>query len=251
MKSVFMASVAVATLIAAPAFAQDTVAYAGLSFQAKQTDNSYNDIEENITAVEGAVSTPIFGNWTVAANLEAKYVDSNWYSSESELQGTVALTKLIGTYRVGGLYAATEAFGETMSTFGVVADKYFDRATVGGAVTYSSIYGYDIWGVEADAAYYPMPALRLNAGVRYQDNEARWGYGSESVTGTVGAEYQIASSPYTVYGNYAYTDNNSYAMDFDSFKVGVRYNFGGTLQSRDQAGIRVQKGTYLPTFMLD
>lgn len=238
MKTVFFASAAAAALIAAPAFAQDTAGSVGVSYQYSDTDiGAVKGIEQDTFAIDGVVATPIFGDWTVTGAAATTYSDGDAFAKgETTLSGSAALTKVIGTYRVGGFYAAEEFQGSTLNTFGAVAQKYFDKATVTGTASYGSVYDADIWSVKADVAYYATDALRLNAGVGYSNNEDAYGFDADAVELNVGAEYQFAASPYSVFAGYTYADSDDLAVEANAIKVGVRYNFGGNLQARDRAG---------------
>lgn len=236
MKTVFFASAAAAALIAAPAFAQDTAGSVGVSYQYNETDvNGIKGIDTDAFALDGVVATPIFGDWTVTAAAKVENVEGDFAKSETQLSGSAALTKLVGTYRLGGFYAAEESYGDTVTTFGAVTQKYFDKATVTGIVAYSNVGQEDTWSVNADAAYYATPALRLNAGIGYDNVDFKIG-DVEYVSATVGAEYQLAASPYSIFGSYTYTDSDDLRLEDNGIKIGVRYNFGGNLQARDRAG---------------
>lgn len=249
MKTVFFVSAAAAALIAAPAMAQ-TAGSASVSYKYSDTDiASVKGIDTDAFALEGAVATPIFGDWTVTAEAAVTNVESDLAASETNLSGAAALTKVIGSYRVGGFYAASEMPGSTLNTVGAVAQKYFDRATVSGVASYGSVYDADIYTVKADVAYYATSDLRLNAGVSYQ-NADFGGADADAIAGTIGAEYQFANSPYAVYGSYTYTDSDDMALEDNAIKIGVRYSFGGGLQARDRAGARmdVSNNLFVPFF---
>lgn len=238
MKTVFFASAAVAALIAAPAFAQDTAGSVGLSYQYTDADIGIaSGVETNTVVLDGVVATPVFGDWTVTFAGNGTYHDSDIaaFDEETTLAGSFALTKVIGSYRVGGFVAGEEFAGSTLNTFGGVAQKYFDRATLTGVASYGTVYDADIWSVEADAAYYATPALRLNAGLSYKNAELL-GQDADVLAAKIGAEYQFAASPYSAFASYTYTDSDDFALEANGIKVGVRYNFGGNLQARDRAG---------------
>ncbi|MNJ63489.1 hypothetical protein D3C77_593950 [compost metagenome] len=95
----------------------------------------------------------------------------------------------------------------------------------------------DIWTVAGDAAFYATPQMRLNAGASYSNAENLFVGGDvEGWSAGVGAEYQFASSPYSVFGGYDYVKSSDLDMDANVFSIGLRYSFGGGLQARDQAG---------------
>lgn len=233
MKTVFFATAAAAAaLIAAPAMAQDAIGSVGVSYDYTDVDGLG---ETNGATVDGIVATPIFGDWTVTMAGNVAYTDADFAGEDTSVAGAIALTKKIGTYRVGGFYKAAEAYRDTENTFGAVAQKYFDQATLTGVASYSTVYDQNVWSVAGEAAYYATPALRLAAGVSYSDAEFA-GIDGDVWAAKVGAEYQVAQSPYSVFASYTYTDGDDFAIESDGIKVGVRYNFGGGLQARDQAG---------------
>lgn len=233
MKTVFLASVAAATLIAAPAFAQNAIGSVGVAY-------NYADVEGtdvNRAVVDGSVASPVFGDWTVTLNAEGAYTDVDGLGDETTLAGAVHLTKKIDDMRFGGFVGASEALGGTMTTFGLEGQKYLDRATLTGVASYGTVHDADIWTVAGDAAFYATPQLRLNAGASYSNAENLFiGGDVEGWSAGVGAEYQLANSPYSVFGGYDYVKSSDLDMDANVFSIGMRYSFGGGLQARDQAG---------------
>lgn len=233
MKTVFLASVAAATLIAAPAFAQNAIGSVGVAY-------NYADVEGtdvNRAVVDGSVASPVFGDWTVTFNAEGAYTDVDGLGDDTTLAGAVHLTKKIEDMRFGGFVGASEVLGGTMTTFGLEGQKYLDRATLTGVASYGTVHDADIWTVAGDAAFYATPQLRLNAGASYANAEDLFVGGDvEGWSAGVGAEYQFANSPYSVFGGYDYVKSSDLDMDANVFSIGLRYSFGGGLQARDQAG---------------
>ncbi len=234
MKTVFLASVAAATLIAAPAFAQNAIGSVGVAYNYADVENT--DVNRGV--IDGTVASPVFGDWTVTFNAEAAYTDVKHGGDETTLAGAVHLSKKINDMRFGGFVAASEFLGGgTMTTFGVEGQKYLERATLTGVASYGTVHNADIWNVAADAAFYATPQLRLNAGAAYANADNLFVGGSVDAWSVgVGAEYQFADSPYSVFGGYDYAKSSDLDADANVFKIGVRYSFGGGLQARDQAG---------------
>ncbi|GAA0767521.1 hypothetical protein [Brevundimonas olei] len=233
MKTVFLASVAAATLIAAPAFAQDAIGSVGVAYNYADVEG----IDVNRGVIDGTVASPVFGDWTVTFNAEGAYTDVQHGGDETTLAGAVHLSKKIEGMRFGGFVGASEALGGTMTTFGLEGQKYLDRATLTGVASYSNLHDADIWNVAADAAFYATPQLRLNAGAAYANADNLFVGGSvDGWSVGVGAEYQFADTPYSVFGGYDYAKSSDLDVDANVFKIGMRYSFGGGLQARDQAG---------------
>lgn len=236
MKTVFLASVAAATLIAAPAFAQDAIGSVGVAYN--YTDADGTDINRGV--IDGVVASPVFGDWTVTFNAEGAYTDVENGGDETTLAGAVHLTKKIEDMRFGGFVGASEFANTTMTNFGLEGQKYLDRATLTGVVEYGTAADADMWTVAGDAAFYATSQLRLNAGASYSNIDADnifLGAGDvDAWSAGVGAEYQFANSPYSVFGGYDYVKSSDLDVDANVFKIGMRYSFGGGLQARDQAG---------------
>lgn len=233
MKTVFLASVAAATLIAAPAFAQDAVGSAGIGYVHTDTEGFKTDGAQ----LDGVGAFQVAPEWTVTVNSAVNYADSD-FGDDTTAAAAAHLTKTIGSdLRLGGFVGVTDLGGDETFSVGAEVQKYLASATLTGLVSYTDLDGADAWTFGGDAAYYVNPSFRLNAGVSYTNVDADlaeadvWAYGA-------GAEYQFANSPFSVSGTYqrVSTDFANVDVDADVFMVGARYNFGGTLQSLDRAG---------------
>ncbi|MNS27414.1 hypothetical protein D3C72_593630 [compost metagenome] len=233
MKTVFLASVAAATLIAAPAFAQDAVGSAGIGYVHTDTEGFKTDGAQ----LDGVAAFKVAPEWTVTVNGAVNYADSD-FGDDTSAAAAAHLTKTFGSdLRVGGFAGVNDLGDDETFTVGAEVQKYLASATLTGLVSYTDLDGADAWTFGGDAAYYVNPSLRLNAGVSYNNIDAgqgdvdAWAYGA-------GAEYQFANSPFSVYGTVqrASIDAIGGDIDQDTFMVGARYNFGGTLQSLDRAG---------------
>lgn len=233
MKTVFLASVAAATLIAAPAFAQDAVGSAGIGYVHTDTEGFKTDGAN----LDGVGAFKVAPEWTVTVNGAVNYADSN-VGDDTAVSAAAHLTKTFSAdLRAGGFVVASDIGDANTFTVGGEVQKYFASTTLTGLVAYTDSDLGDTWTIGGDAAYYVNPSLRLNAGVSYNTVDTAagdvdaWAYG-------VGAEYQFANSPFSVHGSYQRVSTDAIVADIDSdvFMIGARYNFGGTLQSLDRAG---------------
>jgi len=233
MKSLLLATAAVAAFAAAPALAQDAAGSVGVTYTDTSIESGLGDADLDTWSLDGVAAMPAFGDWTVtlAANLE-----NTEFLGDDDTAGaaSVGLSRMFGSdMRLGGFVAASDAGDDTAWTGGLRAQKYLANATLTGVVAYTDVDGTEIWTVGGDAAFYVTPSLRLNAGVTFDsvddaDVDA-WTYG-------VGAEYDIGSTPFSITAGYARSDLGDIDVDVDSINVGVRYSFGGNQQSRDRAG---------------
>jgi hypothetical protein len=234
MKSLFLATAAVAAFAAAPAFAQSgPVGSVGVSYSNTGIDLGPVDADSDSYAIDGVVAVDAFNGWTATF---AGQVAHNDDANETGVAGTAHLTRMAGSdLRFGGFVGAADAGDETAWTVGGEVQKYLANATLTGAVAWTTADDIDVdaWTVAGDAAFYVMPNLRLNAGLSYSDVDA--GAGSADLwTYGVGAEYEIANTPFSVAAGFNRGDVED--IKIDTWTIGLRYSFGGGLQARDRAG---------------
>lgn len=234
MKSLFLATAAVAAFAAAPAFAQSgPVGSVGVSYANSEFDAGAASVDTDSYAIDGVVAVDAFNGWTATF---AGTVDHNDDLNDTAVAGTVHMTTVINSdLRIGGFVGAADIADETALSVGGVVQKYLANATLTGAVAYTDAddLNIDAWTVSGDAAFYVMPNLRLNAGLSYSDVDA--GAGSADLwTYGVGAEYEIANTPFSVAAGFNRGDIED--LKIDTWTVGLRYSFGGGLQARDRAG---------------
>lgn len=235
MKSLFLATTAVAALLAAPAFAQDAVGSVGASYVNSQADLGPFEAEGDGALVDISVASPAFGEWTVTTAVQASYSDSQVDDEDVGLAGSVHLSRNFAGVRAGAFAAASDAGDATLWTFGGQVQKYFDQATLSGVASYGSTDDVDVWTVGGDVAYYPMANLRLNANLAYNSVEVE-DFDVDALTYGAGAEYQFGDSPFTAFGTWDRASVDDFDLDIDTFSIGMRYSFGGSLQTRDRSG---------------
>lgn len=230
MKSLLLATAAVATFAAAPALAQDAAA-GSIGVQYSSADAGAPDDLET-WSLDGVSAMPAFGAWTVTLAADIDRQDFGG-SEDTSASGSVGLSTVVGgDMRLGGFVAASDAGDDTAWTGGFRAQKYLSQATLTGVVAYTDVFDTDVVTVSGDAAFYATQNLRLNAGVAYDSIDSgdfdAWTY-------NVGAEYDIGSTPFAVTAGYAKSEFDG-GGDVDTWSLGVRYTFGGNQQSRDRAG---------------
>ena len=76
--------------------------------------------------------------------------------------------------------------------------------------------------------------FRLNANIGYASVDAGAGNDDDAMIYGVGGEYQFASFPVSIAAGYNTADFDG--GDVDTWTIGVRYNWGGTLRDRDRSG---------------
>lgn len=242
MKSLFLATAAVAALIAAPAAAQN-VGSVGVTYANTDFDDAF---DSDAWAVDGTVAMPAFGDWTVT--LDGAVTQNELLGEDTEsLSGAVHLTKMFGSdLRAGGFVAADDAVLDLAWTVGAEVQKYMGKTTLTGSLAYTTMdtlgVEADAWTVGGEAAYYVMPNVRLSAGLGYSDIEIM-DESEDALTYGVAGEYEFAQTPISIRAGFSRTDFAD--SDIDTWTIGLRYNFGGDMQSRERAGANLSGGTSL------
>lgn len=243
MKTLFLATAAVAAFAAAPALAQTApTGSLGATWSQAETDVGGSDFEADGYAIDGVVAGPVYGDWTVTFGAQMAWADGT-IDDDKVFSGQLHLTKNFNGVRAGGFVSASDSVpGATLWSVGAEAQKYFDKATLTGAVSYGSIseLDADLWSVGVDGGYYVLPNLRVNANAAYSeiqvaDTETNaFSYGAA-------AEYQINSTPMSVYASWGRTTLDDFDLDVDTVSLGLRFNFGGDLQQRERAGANLTR----------
>ena len=234
MKSLFLATAAVAAFAAAPALAQSgPVGSVGVSYSNSEIDFGGLEADGDSYAIDGVVAVDAFSGWTATFAGTVAHDDD---ADDTGVAGTAHLTRMAGSdVRFGGFVGAADIGDETAWTVGAEAQKYLAGATLTGSLAYTTADDVDVdaWTLGGDAAFYPMANLRLNVGASYSNLDAGgadadlWTYGA-------GAEYEIANTPFSVAAGYTRGDVED--VTIDTWTIGLRYSFGGGLQARDRAG---------------
>jgi hypothetical protein len=250
MKTLFLATAAVAAFAAAPALAQTApTGSVGVTWNNVEAKTDGGKFEADGYSVDGVVAGPLTGEWTVTLGVQGAWTDGDFDHSKT-FSGEAHVTRtLADDMRVGGFIGAADAGkSSTLWTFGAEMQKYFDKATITAALTYGTVSNIDgdIWSGGVDAGYYVMPNLRVNGSVALskvnlgQNDIDAYSYGA-------GAEYQINNSPMSVYGSWDRTTLDFVDVDVDTLSFGLRFNFGGDLQQRDRAGANLTRTVVSPT----
>lgn len=234
MQTLFLATAALAGLLAAPALAQSgPVGSVGVTHSNSEIDFAGLEADTDSYAVDGVVAVDAFKGWTATFSGTVVHNDD---VNETGVAGAAHLTRMAGSdVRFGGFVGAAHVADETAWMVGGEVQKYLAKATLTGSVSYTTINDVDVDAltVGGDVAIYATGNLRLNAGVSYSNLDAG-GVDADLWTYGVGAEYEIANTPFSVAAGFNRGDVED--VTIDTFTIGLRYSFGGRLQARDRAG---------------
>lgn len=238
MKTLLLSTAALAAFAAAPAMAQDAVGSVGVGYAHAQAEVGPLEFDGDAVGLDANIAVPLTGEWTVVLDSALTLTDSDDPQQDtSSLGGRVHLTRAFGDLRVGAFAGGSQVADETLWSFGAEAQKYFDRATVTGAVAYGNVEGVDadLWSVGGDFAYFVSPALRLNAGASWSTVDFAGG-DTDGWAANLGGEYQIPGTALSVFGGYEHAELKDLDVKADTVKVGLRLSFGGDLRARDRSG---------------
>lgn len=142
-----------------------------------------------------------------------------------------------GGYLLGGFAGYANLLGEDVWSAGVETLSYHGDWTIGGAGAYAEDDDINVhgWALNGEARYFFTPMLRVQAGAGYAHVDTPLGDGDGTTVGA-GAEYQPTMLPFSVFGDYLHLHVNDLGLDGDTFRIGLRYTFGGTLKDRDRSG---------------
>ena len=221
--------------VAAPNFAAAQTGYAGLSY------SSNDDADVDTWSLNGAAALgEHFQVDGLYANLEDDGDDADAFNVGGH--GFVRNSNMLYGGYLG--YNSVDVDGSDADEFVVAAEGqyYFNNATASGSIGYADgdveNADYDMWMIDAEYRYFITPNLSVQGNLGYADGEVDNGFDFDGTSYGVGAEYQLASVPVSIYGGWQQTELDVLGADDDSssFGIGVRWNFGGTLKDRSQSG---------------
>lgn len=233
MKTLLLATAAVAAFAAAPAFAQSAgpVGSAGITWSNVEADAGGASADQGFGAVDANVAGD-FGAWTVTFDGSVGWADGEIDEDRAE-SIQVHLTRKFQDIRVGAFVGLAS---EDVTTVGLEAQKYTGPLTVSGALAVSSMDEADVISLNGDVAYFVQDDLRLNVGAGVGNLDTLGGNTRYYSMGA-GAEYRIPATSLSVYGAYDRSTVDDFDLDVDTFSIGLRFNFGAsTLRERNERG---------------
>lgn len=233
-KNLFVAAAAVAFLGSAVAANAQTIGHVGANYSRVEADTAVGDVEGDVLQAEGAVR---FDAGTLGASINGAVTD--YEGGDTVFGATGHLNTNIANGLVGG-FAGVET-SDDITIWGVGVDGQFNLApntTVYGQAGYGNsddLGDADLWAVRGELRHYVSDNFKLqgSAGFLTADTDFGdadgWNLGAE-------AEYQFAGTPFSVLVGYDHFDSNDLGLDSDTFRIGGRYTFGGSIKDRDQSG---------------
>lgn len=237
MKSLFLATAAVAAFAAAPALAQDGVGSIGVVYANSDLDVAGSGAEVESATLDAAFAVPVTADWTVTLDGGLNYALDDVAADSTNVNGRIHATTLVSGVRVGAFAGGSEVYGEQLWSFGAEAQTYLDKVTLTGSLAYETLEGSDAeaWTVAGDASYFITPEFRVNGGAGWTTVEAG-GLDIDGWQANVGGEYRIPGTGMGVTAGFTHAELEDIDVSIDTLSIGLRFSFGGDLQSRERAG---------------
>lgn len=237
MKLRLIATAAAFALVAGAAQAQ-TVGHVGANYSQTEVEAGGFEADSDAFQVEGAVGFDLGG---LGAQLDASVTDSD--DADAVFAGTAHLNTNLGGARVGGFAGAVASDNADLWAVGGEAQADLGAKTVlYGQLGYGQsddLGEIDAWAGRAELRHYYTDNFKVAASLGFVNAESDLGGELEGWNAGVEAEYQFAATPFSVYGGYTRTEFDDVDVSGDTFQVGVRYTFGGSLKARDAGGAQL------------
>ncbi|MBX3431672.1 MAG: porin [Hyphomonadaceae bacterium] len=188
--------------------------------------------DEDFYGLEGAVA--FAGSGSIVFEVDAAVVDGDDSDTAFGLTGHVYARN--DSHLFGGFIGVADSDAADTTWYGgLEANKYFTNWTLAGAVFYGNNDDNDVdgYGVNVEARAFIHDNFRVNGNIGYANVDAGAGDDDVMLYG-VGGEYQFAAMPISITAGYNVADFDG--GDIDTWTIGVRYNWGGTLRDRDRSG---------------
>lgn len=239
----FLLGAAAALAIAVPGVASAQSGYVDLGYSSSEGDVAGFDVEGDGWTFGGA--TAWGGNGSLGGQFDATIGESENTSSWNI--GGHLFTR-DDNYLFGGFvnYGNTEPDGAPDSsawTAGVEGQWYAGRNTFDWAISYSDAEDLDatFTGADVGLTHFATDNFSFGGGLGFGNVDVA-GFDSNTMTYGIGAEYQFASAPISIYGGWNHAEIDDFDTQADTLSVGVRYNWGGSLLERNRSGASLARG---------
>ncbi|MGE5565513.1 MAG: outer membrane protein [Parcubacteria group bacterium] len=230
-KVLFATAMAVVALAAAPALAQG---YVGASTTYSKYDSAGSGDHANWYDVYGGVVAPLSDAYALQFDGDLGWTNSDAATDDTAASGNVHLYRETPNSKLG-VFAGAADVGGTIWNAGVEGQAFLPSSNIGGAIGYVKDDEFDVdgWAAQANGAVFVTDNFDLYGNLGYASVD---GGNVDGWRGGVGAEYQLASTPISFFGEYSHADISDWDYKTDNFTVGVTYSWSGTLRERNHRG---------------
>jgi hypothetical protein len=237
-KYLLAGAAALALLTSAAAANAQSYGYVGANYARTNVDvGGLGDADVNLGELEGAVAFN-GGAWGGQLDGALTYADSDG-GDTTTISGTGHFNAKLGDNLLGGFAGVSHAEDSTLWALGGEG-----QAKLGAATTLYGQLGYgqiddlsdvDFWAGRVELRHFVTDNFKLQGSLGAAKADSDFG-DLDSWNAGVEAEYQFAGTQWSVVGGYDHAAFDDLDADSDTFRIGVRYTFSGSLRDRDAAG---------------
>ncbi|RAK58106.1 outer membrane protein [Phenylobacterium deserti] len=236
-KTLLATTAAFALLASATAAGAQTIGHVGANYGRSNVEiDGLGDADADAGQLEGAIR---FDAGSLGALIEgaATFSDSDG-DDETTLSATGHLNTTISGGLIGGFVGVDHS-----DDVDVVGGGVEGQFALGASTTLYGQLGYanaddlnvDGWAVRAELRHFYTDNFVVKGSLGALTLDSDFG-DADGWTAGVGAEYQFAGTPWSVTGAYEHLNSDDLGLDANTFRIGLRYTFGGTLKARNDAG---------------
>lgn len=238
MRTQLIAATAVAALLTVAGAAQaQTVGHVGANYGRIELDaGALGEADANAAQLEGSVR---FGSDPIGAQIDASVTRFDGDGDDATLwSATGHLNRKFEGGLIGGFAGVSTSDDVTLWAVGAEAQANLAPTTsLYGQLGYGQVDDLgdvDFWAGRAELRHFFADNFKVQGSAGFTKADAAgadldmWNVGAE-------AEYQFAAG-WSVVGAYEHGEIDDVDLSSDTFRIGVRYTFGGTLKDRDQSG---------------
>jgi len=236
-KTLLASAAALALIATASAAGAQTVGHVGANYGRANVDvDGLGDADADAGQLEGAVRFDA-GSLGAAIDGAVTYSDSDG-ENETTLSATGHLNTAVSGGLVGGFVGVDHNDDVDVVGGGVEGQFALGASTVlYGQLGYANAddLNVDGWAVRAELRQFYTDNFVVKGSLGALKLDSDFG-DADAWTAGVAAEYQFAGTPWSVTGGYEHLDSDDVGLGADTFRIGLRYTFGGTLKARNDAG---------------
>ena len=256
MRTMILAAVSALAMVAGAAHAEQANGYVGFEYNHLNADFGLGDGHANVYEGQGAVAMPLSGKFGGQLNLDVDHYD---FGDGLNSQTTVAPTGHLFLRDDKGLVGAFVGYehSDHASLWGAGGEGQIylsDMVTLGGDAGYAQTTDLpgsaklDFWAANGKLSLFPSENVRIDAKGGWLRASAD-GFGHLNTWNIgLGGEYQFKQVPVSLTAGYEFGETGEILGDkltTNTFKVGVRWTFGGSLLQRDRKGAALDSVTQI------
>lgn len=245
MRTFILGAVSALAVLAPVAAHADTPGFVDVSIG--QTSFDDYPLDETVLSIGGSADVGLSPAWRAQFDVDTNRASTDDDDFSFTTTNVAAHVYYTGDgYSVGGVLTSQDLIFATIWSAGVEGQVNLGgQVVLEGELGFGTVEGFgqseSTTNAALDATFYATENLSLGVGVSTIDAGEVFD-DEDAVTWRAEGEYLFTGTPISAFVNYSNLDIEDFGSD--SWRVGLRYNFGGdTLQTRRQNGPRWLRST--------